>query len=168
MFTKPRIGSIFISFVSFSFNKPHVSVPTRTCISVIGEIRVPNKFVLSALLPPCGQWAYGESRVQKNIECDPCTKNIFVLSELFVFKTSRESIEIHHWSIPHCGKPQQFNIQHSKLNIALRASVCKRIFVTFALLPPFGQCAYGESRVQKTVSAPPRTSIRESEIRVQK
>ena len=50
-----------------------------------------------------------------------------------VFKTSRESIEIHHWSIPHCGQPQQFNIQHSKLNIALRASVCKKIFVTFAL-----------------------------------
>ena len=25
-------------------------------------------------------------RVQKNIECDPCAKNIFVLSELFVFK----------------------------------------------------------------------------------
>ena len=65
-----------------------------------------------------------------------------------VFKTSRESIEIHHWSIPHCGQPQQFNIQHSKLNIALRASVCKRIFVTFALLPPYGQRAYGESRVQ--------------------
>ena len=40
VFTKPRIGSIFISFVSFSFNKPHVSVPTRTCIRVIGEIRV--------------------------------------------------------------------------------------------------------------------------------
>ena len=30
----------FISFVSFSFNKHHVSVPTRTCIRVIGEIRV--------------------------------------------------------------------------------------------------------------------------------
>ena len=40
MFTTPRIGSVFISFVSFSFNKHHVSVPTRTCIRVIGEIRV--------------------------------------------------------------------------------------------------------------------------------
>ena len=50
-----------------------------------------------------------------------------------VFKTSCESIEIHHWSIPHCGQPQQFNIQHSKLNIALRASVCKKIFVSFDL-----------------------------------
>ena len=64
VFTKLRIESVFISFVSFSFNKPHVSVPTRTCIRVNGEIRVPNKFVLSALLPPCGQWAFGESRVQ--------------------------------------------------------------------------------------------------------
>ena len=43
-----------------------------------------------------------------------------------VFKTSRESIEIHHWSIPHCGQPQQFNIQHSKVKIALRASVFKK------------------------------------------
>ena len=48
-FTKLRIESVFISFVSFSFNKPHVSVPTRTCIRVIGEIRVPNKFVLFEL-----------------------------------------------------------------------------------------------------------------------
>ena len=43
-------------------------------------------FVLSALLPPFGQWPYGESCVQKNTEFDPCAKNIFVLSELFVFK----------------------------------------------------------------------------------
>ena len=34
VFTKLRIESVFISFVSFSFNKPHVSVPTRTCIRV--------------------------------------------------------------------------------------------------------------------------------------
>ena len=40
VFTKLRVESVFISFVSFSFNKPHVSVPTRTCIRVIGEIRV--------------------------------------------------------------------------------------------------------------------------------
>ena len=52
----------------------------------------------SELLPPFGQWAFGESRVQKNIrvirvirvqkniECDPCAKNIIVLSALFVFK----------------------------------------------------------------------------------
>ena len=32
--------SLFISFVSFSFNKRHVSVPTRTSIRAIGAIRV--------------------------------------------------------------------------------------------------------------------------------
>ena len=43
-----------------------------------------------------------------------------------VFKTSCESIEIHHWSIPHCGQPQQFNIQHSKSqNCAQRLRVLK-------------------------------------------
>ena len=72
--------------------------------------------------------------------CDPCAKecswhSLYYLptvsgpSANLVFKTSRESIEIHHWSIPHCGKPQQFNIQHSKLNIALRASAWKDIRV---------------------------------------
>ena len=44
VFTKLRIESVFISFVSFSFNKPHVSVPTRTSIRVIGEIRVLKKY----------------------------------------------------------------------------------------------------------------------------
>ena len=44
VFTKLRIESVFVSFVSFSFNKPHVSVPTRTCIRVIGEIRVLKKY----------------------------------------------------------------------------------------------------------------------------
>ena len=56
-----------------------------------------------------------------------CSKKFMVISVFknLVFKTSCESIEIHHWSIPHCGQPQQFNIQHSKVKIALRASVCK-------------------------------------------
>ena len=36
----PRIESIFISFVSFSFNKRHVSIQTRTSIRAIGAIRV--------------------------------------------------------------------------------------------------------------------------------
>ena len=55
-----------------------------------------------------------------------CSKKFMVTSVFknLVFKTSCESIEIHHWSIPHCGQPQQFNIQHSKVKIALRASVC--------------------------------------------
>ena len=87
-----------------------------------------------------------------------------------VFKTSCESIEIHHWSIPHCGQPQQFNIQHSKVKIALRASVCKKIFVLSALF--VFKKIHGDICVQKSrvphVSAPPRTKIREiGEIRVQ-
>ena len=40
VFTKLRVESVFISFVSFSFSKRHVSVPTRTSIRAIGEIRV--------------------------------------------------------------------------------------------------------------------------------
>ena len=52
VFTNLRVESVFISFVSFSFNKPHVS------------------------------------------------------------------IDIHHWAIPHCGQPQQFNIQKSTLRSA--------------------------------------------------
>ena len=124
VFTKLRIESVFISFVSFSFNKHHVSVPTRTSIRVRSVCQINSCYPRYYLPTVSGP-----------------TANL-------VFKTSRESIEIHHWSIPHCGQPQQFNIQHSKLNIALRASVCKKIFVTFALLPPYGQWAYGESRVQ--------------------
>ena len=46
VFTKLRVESVFISFVSISFNKLHVSIPTRTSVRVIGEIRVPNRFVL--------------------------------------------------------------------------------------------------------------------------
>ena len=39
VFTKLRVETVFISFVSFSFNKRHVSVPTRTSIRA-SEIRV--------------------------------------------------------------------------------------------------------------------------------
>ena len=183
MFTTPRIGSVFISFVSFSFNKHHVSVPTRTCIRVIGEIRVRikrqskirvqiirvirvitslrsvglrriscSKHLVRASKFIIGQFHIAASRNNStfNIQnstlrsAPPCAKeyschSLYYLPTVsgptanLVFKTSRESIEIHHWSIPHCGQPQQFNIQHSKLNIALRASVCKKIFVSFAL-----------------------------------
>ena len=63
MFTKLRIGSVFISFVSFSFNKAHVSVPTRTCIRVIGEIRVPNKNIRFIRVV----------RVQKTVSATPRT-----------------------------------------------------------------------------------------------
>ena len=37
---KTPCRSLFISFVSFSFNKLHVSIPTRTSTRAIGEIRV--------------------------------------------------------------------------------------------------------------------------------
>ena len=40
VFTKLRVETVFISFVSFSFNSPHVSVSTRTSIRAIGAIRV--------------------------------------------------------------------------------------------------------------------------------
>ena len=40
VFTKLSVETVFISFVSFSFNSPHVSVSTRTSIRAIGEIRV--------------------------------------------------------------------------------------------------------------------------------
>lgn len=55
----PRIESIFISFVSFSFNKRHVSVPTRTSIRAIGEIRVQKKIFVSF-----GLFVFKKSRVQ--------------------------------------------------------------------------------------------------------
>ena len=156
VFTKPRIGSIFISFVSFSFNNPHVSVPTRTCIRASGvRLKYRARSACKYLFVSFALFVFKKSRVQAPSErpaankdpwypWDPCAKeyswhSLYYLPPVsgptanLVFKTSRESIEIHHWSIPHCGQPQQFNIQHSKLNIALRASVCKKIFVSFDL-----------------------------------
>ena len=44
VFTKLNVETVFISFVSFSFNKRHVSVPTRTSIRAIGAIRVKKKY----------------------------------------------------------------------------------------------------------------------------
>mgnify|MGYP007021639175 CR=1 FL=1 len=63
--------------------------------------------------PPCAKKYSCHSR-------NSCSKKFMVISVFknLVFKTSRESIEIHHWSIPHCGKPQQFNIQNSTLRSA--------------------------------------------------
>lgn len=40
VFTKLSVETVFISFVSISFNKLHVSIPTRTSTRAIGEIRV--------------------------------------------------------------------------------------------------------------------------------
>ena len=58
-----------------------------------------------------------------------CQIKIFVLFELFVFKKLWAS-------------------QREQRSVRSVRSVCKKIFVTFALLPPYGQWAYGESRVQ--------------------
>ena len=40
VFTKLRVVSVYILFMSFSFNNPYVSVSTRTSIRAIGAIRV--------------------------------------------------------------------------------------------------------------------------------
>ena len=42
-------------------------------------------FVLSALLPPCGQWAFGESRVQETVSA-PLRTKIRVICEIRVLK----------------------------------------------------------------------------------
>lgn len=52
MFTKLRVESIFISFVSFSFNSPHVSVSTRTSIRLVHNPLHPNDDIPQ----PLQQW----------------------------------------------------------------------------------------------------------------
>ncbi len=74
---KTPCQSLFISFVSFSFNSPHVSVSTRTSIRAIGAIRVKKKYSCHSLnyLPSvCGPSA------------NLVFKRIFVSFEKFVFK----------------------------------------------------------------------------------
>ena len=91
----PRIESIFISFVSFSFNKRHVSVPTRTSIRAIGEIRVQKKYSCHSDYS-CSK----KSRVQAPSErpaankdpCDPCA---YKKTE----KNPREKIFVLFWII---------------------------------------------------------------------
>ena len=84
-------------------------------------------------------------RVQKNIECDPCAKNIFVLSALFVFKKIHGDIRVQKSRVPHVSAPPRTKIREIG---EIRVQI---IFVLSALLPPFGQWAYGESRVQKNI-----------------
>ena len=128
VFTKPCIESVFISFVSFSFNKHHVSVPTRTCIRVIGEIRVPNKFVLSALF--VFKKIHGDIRVQQCVFTKPCIESVFISFVSFSFNK-------HHVSVP----------TRTCIRVIGEIRVPNK-FVLSALLPPYGQWAYGESRVQ--------------------
>ena len=84
VFTKLRVETVFISFVSFSFNSLHVSVSTRTSIRAIGEIRVQKNIRVIRVI-----------RVQNPCECDPCAykntekdprEKIFVKFVRFVFK----------------------------------------------------------------------------------
>ena len=63
-------------------------------------------------------------------------------------------------------RPAANNVRAIRARIKYRArSACKKLFVSFGLLPPFGLWAFGESRVQKysvqaPVSAKPRTRVR--------
>ena len=101
VFTKPRVESVFISFVSFSFNKRHMSVQTRTSIRAIGEIRVQKNIRVIRILTSLRsvglrRISCSKSRVP-HVSATPRTKireigeirmpiKIFVLSALFVFK----------------------------------------------------------------------------------
>ena len=75
VFTKLRVESVFISFVSFSFNKLHVSIPTRTCIRAIGEIRVQKNIRILTSLRSVGlrRISCSKSRVP-HVSAPPRTK----------------------------------------------------------------------------------------------
>ena len=137
VFTTPCIESVFISFVSISFNKLHVSVPTRTCIRVNGEIRVLNKFVLSALF--VFKKIHGDIRVQQCVFTKLCFESVFISFVSFSFNK------------PHVSVPTR---------TCIREIGEIRVPNKFAF--------YSLVRDPKTVSATPRTNIRESAIRVQK
>ena len=126
--------------------KPPVSAPPRTKIREIRAIRVQKnirdiRFITSLR-------SVGLRRIS-------CSKHLVRASKFIIGQ----------FHIAASRNNSTFNIQNSTLR---SVPPREKIFVLSALLPPFGQWAYGESRVQKTVSAPPRTSIRESAIRVLK
>ncbi len=97
---KTPCQSLFISFVSFSFNSPHVSVSTRTSIRA-SEIRVLKnirviRIITSLRSVGLRRISCSKSRVP-HVSATPRTKireigeirmpiKIFVLSALFVFK----------------------------------------------------------------------------------
>lgn len=99
--TKLRVEAVFISFVSFSFNKRHVSVSTRTSIRAIGAIRVKKNIRVIRLITSLRsvglrRISCSRSRVP-HVSAPPRTKirevgeirmpiKIFVLSAIFVFK----------------------------------------------------------------------------------
>ena len=118
VFTNLRVESVFISFVSFSFNKRHVSVPTRT------SIRARVRSACKKLFVSFGLFVFKTSECPRR-EQNPCERN----------SCSKISCKHLNSSLlnPHCGKPQQFNIQHSKVNIAPRAIRVPKLFVKFGL-----------------------------------
>ena len=92
---------------------------------------------MKAYFPIVGEKEYKNSNLRTEQRQCVFTKlrveTVFISFVSFSFNSHHVSIDIHHWAIPHCGQTQQFNIQHSKVNIALRASVCKKLFVSFGL-----------------------------------
>ena len=84
---------------------------------------------MKAFFPIVGEKEYKDSTLRTEQRQWVITKlrveTVFISFVSFSFNSHHVSIDIHHWAIPHCGQTQQFNIQHSKVNIALRASACK-------------------------------------------
>ena len=103
VFTTPCIESVFISFVSISFNKLHVSVPTRTCIRVNGEIRVLNKFVLSALF--VFKKIHGDIRVQQCVFTKHSIESVYISFVSFSFNK------------PHVSVPTRTCIRESEIRV---------------------------------------------------
>ena len=125
VFTKLRVESVFISFVSFSFNKPHVSVPTRTCIRVIGENRVPNKFVLSALF--VFKKIHGDIPVQQCVFTKLRVESVFISFVSFSFNKHHVSVPTR-TSIREIGEIRvQKNIRDIRFITSLRSVGLRRI-----------------------------------------
>ena len=113
----------------------------KACFPIVGE----KEYKDSTLRTEQRQWVITKLRVE----------SVFISFVSFSFNSHHVSIDIHHWAIPHCGQTQQFNIQHSKVNIALRASACK-IIRSIRLIRVQNNLVF-----KPPVSAPPRTKIRE-------
>ena len=173
MLTKIRVirairvhNKIFVSFESFVFKNlvqaskfiivkstlrqaatiQHSTFKSQHCAP---RLRVQIIFVKFGLFVFKNPWAPRREQYPCD-RCDPCAK-IFVQFVLFVFNKScvKDPCD----PCDPCAYKKQSKIRVQKL------------FVSFGLLPPFGQWAYGESRVQKSrvqknVSAPPRTRVR--------
>ena len=96
--------------------------------------------------PPCAKKYSCHSR-------NSCSKK-FMVTSVFKISCSKHLVRaskfiIGQFHIAASRNNSTFNIQKSKLRSA--PPCAKKIFVSSALLPPFGQWAYGESRVQKNI-----------------